>query len=171
MVIYLSDNQTVKPVSSANNQSLQPAKVTHIVDGDTLDVEMANCRIPWRGNPQKCRIRLACLDTPEKGQKPFFNNAKQRLQQLLNPGTIVKIRDTGDSSYNRIVAEIFINQRSINLQMIQEGQGAIYCQYLDNCRSTKSAYLQAEANAKKRGLGIWNPQQPWTGIRENHPCQ
>lgn len=32
------------------------AIVTNIVDGDTIDVTMSRCRLPWKGNPQLCRV-------------------------------------------------------------------------------------------------------------------
>lgn len=151
--------------------SLQSGKVVHIVDGDTVDVEVSKCRVPWKGNPQICRVRFACIDTPEKGQKPFFDNAKNRIEQLIPVGTSVTIRDTGDTSYNRIVAEIFKNNSSLSLQMVREGQAVNYCKYLkQNCAGDSAAYLAAESAAKKAGLGVWNPQQPWTHLREPHPC-
>ncbi|NJK66953.1 MAG: thermonuclease family protein [Microcoleus sp. CSU_2_2] len=150
---------------------LQQAKLFNITDGDTVDIEMVKCRVPWKGNQQICRVRLACIDTPERGQNPLFENAKNRIEQLLPVGTSVTIRDTGDTNYNRIVAEIFTANRSVNLQMVREGHAVNYCKYLNqNCSSDRTAYLNAEAAAKKEGLGVWNPQQPWTQMRESHPC-
>jgi micrococcal nuclease len=151
--------------------SLQPGKVVHIVDGDTVDVEVSKCRTPWKGNPQICRVRFACIDTPEKGQKPFFDNAKNRIEQLLPVGTSVAIRDTGDTNYNRIVAEIYAANKSVNLQMVREGHAVNYCKYLNqNCSADRAAYLAAESSAKKEGLGVWNPKQPWTQRREASAC-
>lgn len=150
---------------------LQQAKVVNIVDGDTVDVEMSKCRVPWKGNPKICRVRFACIDTPEKGQKPFFENAKNRIEQLLPVGTSVAVRDTGDTTFNRIVAEIYIANRSVNLQMVREGQAVNYCKFLTkNCSGDRAAYLSAETAAKNAGLGVWNPKQPWTQMRETHPC-
>lgn len=155
----------------STSSSLQQAKLVKIVDGDTVDIEMLNCRVPWHGNQQICRVRLACIDTPEKGQNPFFENAKNRIEQLIPVGTSVTVRDTGDTSYNRIVAEIFLANRSVNLQMVRDGQAVNYCKYLNkNCSSDRAAYITAETTAKKEGLGIWNPKQPWTQMRESHPC-
>jgi endonuclease YncB( thermonuclease family) len=151
--------------------SLQQGKLVKIVDGDTVDIEMSKCRSPWQGNQQICRVRLACIDTPERGQNPFFENAKNRIEQLIPVGTSVTVRDTGDTSYKRIVAEIFTANRSVNLQMVRDGQAVNYCKYLNkNCASDRTAYITAETTAKQEGLGIWNPKQPWTQMRESHPC-
>ncbi|NJK76759.1 MAG: thermonuclease family protein [Oscillatoriales cyanobacterium RU_3_3] len=151
--------------------SLQSGKVVHIVDGDTVDVEVSKCRVPWKGNPQICRVRFACIDTPEKGQKPFFDNARNRIEQLIPVGTSVTIRDTGDTNYNRIVAEIYKSNSSLSLQMVREGHAVNYCRYLQkNCGTDRAAYLAAEAAAKQSGLGVWNPNQPWKQRRESSSC-
>ncbi|MGB3511125.1 MAG: thermonuclease family protein [Microcoleaceae cyanobacterium] len=150
------------PVSFANQQ----ASIANIVDGDTVDITMSQCRVPWKGNAELCRIRLACIDTPERGEKPFFDDSKKRITELLPIGTKITIRDTGNTSYYRMVAEIFKDNTSINLQMVSEGQAGLFCKYLNNtCPSSKNAYLNAQNTAKKAGLGIWNSQQPWVNSR------
>ncbi|MDZ7970001.1 MAG: thermonuclease family protein [Nostoc sp. DedSLP03] len=58
------------------------------------------------------------------------------------------------------MAEIFVNNRSVNLTMVQEGQTVVYKQYLPGCNSTKQQFLQADADAKARKLGFWNQSQP-----------
>ncbi|HEY9637674.1 MAG TPA: thermonuclease family protein [Coleofasciculaceae cyanobacterium] len=156
--------------TSQGYQPLQSAKVTRIVDGDTLDINLSGCRLPLIDKPQQCRIQLACIDTPEIGQEPFFKNAKERIEELLPLGTTVRVRDTGDSSGDRIVAEIFLDKQSINLQMVREGNAVVYCKHLNSCAGSRNSYLNAESAAKREGLGVWNPRQPWTQSRELHPC-
>ncbi|UKP01132.1 thermonuclease family protein (plasmid) [Nostoc sp. UHCC 0870] len=55
---------------------------------------------------------------------------------------------------------MFVNNRSVNLTMVQEGQAVVYRQYLKGCANTKDQFLQAEANAKSQKLGFWNQSQP-----------
>ena len=146
----------------------QQASIANIVDGDTVDITMSQCRVPWKGNSQLCRIRLACIDTPERGEKPFFDDSKKRIAELLPLGTKITIRDTGDTSYNRMVAEIFKDNNSINVQMLEEGQAGLFCKYLNKtCPSSKTTYLNAQNFAKQAGLGIWNSRQPW---KNSHTC-
>jgi micrococcal nuclease len=153
-------------LNTPQSLATQQASIANIVDGDTVDITMSQCRVPWKGNPQLCRIRLACIDTPERGEKPFFDDSKKRITELLPIGTKVTIRDTGDTSYNRMVAEIFKDNNSINVQMVREGEAGLFCKYLNNtCPSSKNAYLNAQNSAKQAGLGIWNPQQPWENSR------
>jgi len=69
----------------------------------------------------------ACIDTPERRQNPFFNDASNRMKGLLPLGTAAKIRDPGSSSYKGIVAEVFRENRSVNLLMVREVKAAVYC--------------------------------------------
>lgn len=157
--------------ASLASVSTQSATVISVVDGDTLNVKMAQCRLPINGNLQQCRIRIACIDTPERGQNPFYQQAKDRLIELLPRGTNITVKDTDTTAGNRIVAEIFRGRNSINIQMVKEGKAVAYCKHLNVCPSSRNGLLSAETAARKAGLGVWNPQRPWTQIRENHPCR
>ena len=159
----------VSQLSAQTTQpGLQSAKIVRIIDGDTLDVSLSSCRIPWQGNPQLCRIVLACIDAPDLGEEPFYQDAKNRLQQIVADGTVM-VKDTGTNNNGRIVAELFLGNKSVNLQMVREGKAVIYCRHLNNCASSRNAYLNAEATAKQQGLGVWKPRQSWRP-REPHPC-
>ena len=155
-------------LAQTGSTGLQPAKIGQIIDGDTLDVSLSQCRIPWRGNPQRCRVVLACIDAPDLGQDPFYQDAKKRLEQLLASGSVM-LRDTGNTSQGRIVAELFLSNQSVNLQMVREGKAVVFCRHLNNCAGSRNAYLNAEAAAKNEGLGVWNPRQSWKP-REPRPC-
>ena len=74
------------------------------------------------------------------------------------------LRPVERDRYGRLVAEVYQDGGSTNLQMVQEGQAVVYRKYLDACADTKQQYLQAEASAKQRGLGFWSystPIMPW----------
>lgn len=142
------------PPSLATAQNT-PAIVVSIGDGDTLRIRLSG---------QVTTIRLGCIDAPERSQKPFGERSTSRLKQLLPPGTAVQVREIARDRYGRTVAELFIANESINLQMVREGQAVVYRQYLDGCAATKNQYLQAEAQAKQKRLGYWNqksPVMPW----------
>lgn len=129
--------------------------VVSIGDGDTLRVRTAT---------RTTTIRLGCIDAPETSQQPFGERSTSKLKQLLPPGTTVQIREITRDRYGRTVAELFVGNKSVNLQMVQEGQAVVYRQYLDGCATTKERYLQAEAQAKQKRLSYWNqksPVMPW----------
>lgn len=74
----------------------------------------------------------------------------------------VRIADT--DRYGRSVAKVYQDDRSINLTLVQEGQAAVYRQYLASCPELRDRLLSAEAQAKQRRLGLWaqaNPVMPW----------
>ena len=128
-----------------------PATVVSVGDGDTLRI---------RQSGQVTTIRLSCVDAPECAQSPRGQQSTSRLKQLLPAGKAVQVREITRDRYGRIVAELYVGKRSVNLQMVREGQSVVYRQYLSGCAATKDQYLQAEAQARQQGLGFWNQQSP-----------
>jgi micrococcal nuclease len=136
----------------AQNTSSQ---VVSVGDGDTL-------RVAISGKTEI--IRMACIDAPETKQAPYGKAASLRLKQLLPKGQAVQIRTIERDRYGRMVAEVFLGNQSINLQMVKDGQAVVYSKYLDSCAATKDQYIKAEAEAKRKRLGFWNqdnPVMPW----------
>lgn len=76
------------------------------VDGDTIRV----------GGE---RIRLRGIDTPEMSE---FDGpaAKRRLEELLRSGPI-RIVPHGRDVYNRLVADVFVNEQNVAAVLSQEG--------------------------------------------------
>lgn len=139
-------------VASAQNI---PAQVISTGDGDTIRVSI---------NGKTETIRMACMDAPETKQAPYGAASTNRLKQLLPRGSSVQIREIQRDRYKRLVAEVFVNNRSINLQMVKDGQAVVYRQYLNACPNTQEQYIKAEAEAKRKKLGFWNqenPVMPW----------
>ena len=113
---------------------------------------------------QTVTIRLGCIDAPEMAQNPFGVQARNRLQQILPAGQTVRVREIDRDRYGRTVAELFLGSRSVNLQMVAQGQAPVYTQYLSGCAATQNQYLQAENQAKQQRLGFWSqskPVMPW----------
>ncbi|MEX0267529.1 thermonuclease family protein [Leptolyngbyaceae cyanobacterium UHCC 1019] len=125
--------------------------VMSVGDGDTLKVQDRQTQIT---------VRLACVDAPERAQAPWGSIASERLKQLLPIGQVVQLRKVDRDRYGRTVAEVYVKEQSINLQMVQEGMAVIYPQYFQNCAATSAQYRQAEAIAKQQGSGVWNPNNP-----------
>jgi endonuclease YncB( thermonuclease family) len=76
------------------------------VDGDTLRL----------GGE---RIRLRGIDTPEMSE---FEGpaAKRRLEELLRSGSI-RIVPRGRDVYDRLVADVFVNEQNVAETLIAEG--------------------------------------------------
>lgn len=76
------------------------------VDGDTIRV----------GGE---RIRLRGIDTPEMSELDG-PAAKRRLEELLRNGPI-RIVAHGRDIYNRLLADVFVNEQNVAETLIQEG--------------------------------------------------
>ncbi|OWY64013.1 hypothetical protein B7486_49615 [cyanobacterium TDX16] len=62
----------------------QNALPTVVSVGDTLR---------FRQEGKTITIRLGCIDSPELAQKPWGEQAKNRLRQLLPAGSAVQVRE------------------------------------------------------------------------------
>lgn len=133
--------------------SAQPitARVVGVHDGDSITV--------LTSENNQIKIRLAEIDAPELSQ-PFGKKAKQLLS-LMVFGKDVSITPLTIDKYGRTVARVYQAQNDINLAMVQTGAAWAYRKYV-----TDQAFLEAEAEAKKAGIGLWalQPDQitpPW----------
>jgi micrococcal nuclease len=109
-------------------------KVTRVVDGDTVDVDIDLGFGIWlRGE----RVRIMGIDTPEsrtrdKVEKVFGLAAKNRLKELLGKDAILKTqvdKDGGDAKgkFGRILGDFYAaDGRLITDIMIEEGHCVPY---------------------------------------------
>lgn len=142
-------------IPSLERVETSSAEIVSIGDGDTL-------RVKTQG--QMVTTRLGCIDAPELAQVPFGAQARHQLQELLPIKQLVQVRVIDRDRYDRIVAELFLGNQSINLRMVELGEAAVYTQYLNGCSGNKNQYLQSETQAKQQQLGFWNqsnPVMPW----------
>ena len=138
-------------LSSKPNPALVSGRVTlvSVGDGDTV-------RVTSRQG-EKVTIRLACIDAPETSQGASGKWSTKTLKGLLQ-GKSISLKPQVKDRYGRTVAEIYVGNQNINLQMVQVGAAYAYRKYLKQC--DRDAYLRAEAAATKKGLGVWGPYKP-----------
>lgn len=108
-----SSNPTCKGTAACFTQS-----VTHIVDGDTLDVGGT-------------RIRLALVNTPEVGQ-PGYQAATDFTANLCPVGSPALVdEDDGQTggSYGRIIAVVHCAGQNLNAALLQAGHAEVLTQY------------------------------------------
>lgn len=122
------------------------ATVVGVVDGETIRAK--------NNQGEVATIRLACIHVPTRRTRRV--EANQRLKQLLPKNNPVVIRFADTYKDEQIVGEIFSNNQSINLQMVKEGKAVVdKSSVATNCSESRVDFLVAEANAKQRGLGLW----------------
>jgi micrococcal nuclease len=133
--------------------------VMEVKDGDTVVIA------PDSGGAfYTCR--LYGIDAPEIAHgstpaQPYGEEAKAYLKKLVL-GQRVKVITTGGRTYNREVCILEKGGLNINLEMVRAGYAWAYRRYLK--RPYASEYIEPEADARCKGLGLWrqtNPQPPW----------
>ena len=130
--------------------------VVGVTDGDTITVL-------HRGRPAV--IRLFGIDCPEMGQD-FGTRAKQFTSGMVFR-KIVEVVETGETSYGRPVAWVFVNGKSLNKELIRAGLAWWYRRYAPH----ESELEQLETMARENRKGLWsqpNPKPPWEFRRYSH---
>lgn len=133
--------------------------VMHCNDGDTCRVKTDEGL--W------FNVRLFGIDAQEMSWKrgkrpgqPFAEPAKGALNKKTK-GKLVKLKQSDLGRYNRPIVEIWLKDKNINLEMVEEGWAEAY---RGKTKRIKMApYFEAEKKAQKRKLGIWklkNYQSP-----------
>jgi endonuclease YncB( thermonuclease family) len=123
--------------------------VTHVVDGDTLDVRLVSGK--------RERIRLIGIDTPERGVC-YAAKATTRVRELAMSKPVVlrgdRTQDTRDR-YGRLLAYVWIpGGKDLGYQLVAGGFAKVYV-YRDAFERL-SAYRNAEVAAKGATAGQWN---------------
>jgi endonuclease YncB( thermonuclease family) len=119
-----------------------------VLDGDTIEIAST-------------RIRLEGIDAPEGGQTcpragggiwRCGQEAAAELQKLIGRAS-VRCESRGTDTYGRTLGICFVGATDINAEMIRRGFAWAFVKY-------SRTYVTEEADARKRGIGIW--QAPTT---------
>ena len=124
--------------------------VVSVIDGDTIKI----------GNK---KIRFSGIDAPELNQYCFKNEKKILCGILTKKALLKKIGNKvpkcvieGKDIYKRILAECFINEKSLSKFLVRNGYAFAYRKY-------SKKFIQDEEFARKNKLGLWSMQfdYPW----------
>jgi len=114
--------------------------VNRIIDGDTLECD-------------KLKIRLCGADAPEKSQH-YGAAATARLTQLVLNKNVRLVTQRTDN-YGRILAEVWLNNRFINAELIMSGLAYTY----GTCPTQKIILENAQKRAIANKFGVWQSEQ------------
>ena len=117
-------------------------KVISIHDGDTITVLQGK---------QQIKVRLFGIDAPELKQ-PYGKKSKQFLANLI-AGKVVEVEKNGKDRYKRTIGSIYLNDKDINAQMVENGYAWAY-------RKFSKKYTAQESKAKSQRLGLWRDKEP-----------
>jgi endonuclease YncB( thermonuclease family) len=130
-----------------------------VYDGDTF-------RVVHSKTGEKLKIRMACIDAPEKKQDLGIAS-RDYLRSLLNqnPDKITLSGSGKDIYGKREVAEVFLPdpKNPGNEMMIKSGYAYFYADYASACKDNSAMYAQFEKEAKAGKVGVWakNSTKPW----------
>lgn len=123
--------------------------IVGVSDGDTvklLDIEN-----------RQYKIRLYCIDAPEKDQD-FGRKSRKFLSDMLF-GKYVTVHYNEMDRYGRILGTIYYNGVNINLEQVKNGMAWVYTRYCSD-----KEYKKQENIARLNRKGLWalqNPMEPW----------
>ncbi len=123
--------------------------VIKIVDGDTFDI--------LTDSITTVRIRMNGIDCPERKQD-YYQVSKDALIKYIF-GKNVQLITYGTDRYKRTIADVFYNNKNINIAMIKNGFAWYYKKY-----SSDKEMAKAEQDARASKIGLWqmaNPIAPW----------
>jgi micrococcal nuclease len=122
--------------------------VVRVVDGDMIHVQR---------DGESVKVRLEGIDAPETGQE-YGPRARAALMKKILAKTVT-VKPTGADKYGRTLADVWIDNRNINLELVREGCAWHFKKY-----SKDPALAAAEEVAREQRRGLWadaNPQAPW----------
>ena len=101
--------------------------VVRVVDGDTIVAQRAcGC---------ESRVRLLCIDAPERGQ-PGYAEAAELLRSLIDGHPIRLEGDPGHGDadcWGRLLRYVWAGGRLVNAEMVRRGAATYYMKFGKSC--------------------------------------
>lgn len=101
------DRSTVTTVPDGES-----ARVTRVIDGDTIDVDI---------DGQEFRVRFIGVNTPERDE-PCYADATNANRDLLEGETVVLVRDESETDrFDRLLRYIYVDNTFVNAWLVENG--------------------------------------------------
>jgi micrococcal nuclease len=130
------------------------ATVVRVIDGDTVVLDIGGREEP---------TRLIGIDTPESvaPDRPvecFGPEASARLEQLLPPGTVVRVsRDLEPrDAYDRLLAYVHRDTDDLFVNLAQVADGYAATRHHPPNTAHRDELDRAEQEARQHGRGLWS---------------
>jgi micrococcal nuclease len=126
--------------------SAEGSVVAHVIDGDTIALVDGT------------RVRLVQIDTPEKGDECYGDEASAATRRLLPPRTEVRIEqdpalDQVDR-FGRKLAYVWKGEEDVNVTLVREGAAGVW--FFDGRRGRHATeLLRAAERARAQEKGLW----------------
>lgn len=144
------------PRTAAAGGTWVEGRVVKVYDGDTIEVRVGE---------RTLRVRLAEIDTPERGQ-PWAERSKRALAARVM-GRDVRINEVATDRYGRTVGEVYADDVCVGCELVRDGHAWVYRRF-----SHDPVLLRLESEARAARRGLWSLPEaqrvpPWQW-RETH---
>lgn len=121
------------------------AEVTHVIDGDTVEVRL---------DGREYRLRYIGVDAPER-EEPFYNEAADFNRDLVEGETVILVRDVSETDqYGRLLRYVYLEDGTfVNGELIANGLTRLVTFPPDVAQTEYLRDLQAQA--REAGAGMW----------------
>lgn len=152
-------------LSSSSSDFYETAKVTKVVDGDTINVQI---------NGKDYKVRMIGVDTPETvhPSKPvqfYGREASDYTKKNLTDKTVYLQKDVSDTDkYGRLLRYVWtaapssdnpseeeIIESMYNANLVKNGYAHAYT-YQPNSRYS-DLFSKLQSSAREKNIGLWNP--------------
>ena len=121
-----------------------PALVTHVVDGDTIDVEIDGLTY---------RVRYIGVNTSERGE-PCYNEGTAANRYLVEGQTVYLDKDVSDiDRYARLLRYVYVGETMVNADLVRQGV-AQAATYPPDVRFA-GWFVELEGQARAARIGCW----------------
>jgi micrococcal nuclease len=130
------------PGDSGEVPAGQTARVTRVIDGDTIDVQIDGVGY---------RVRYIGMNTPERDEA-CYREATDANAALVSGKVVTLVKDTSETDvYGRLLRYVYAGNTFVNEELVREGwaENAVYppdTQYANTFR-------QLEAQARQQNIG------------------
>ena len=135
-----------EPANKAEIPEGERAQVTHVFDGDTIEVEL---------DGRTYRLRYIGVDTPER-EEPFYKDAADFNRDLVEDQTVILVRDVSDTDrYGRLLRYVYLEDGTfVNAELMRGGFARLVTFPPDVAQTDYLRGLQTEA--RDAGVGMWS---------------
>lgn len=129
----------------------ETAQVLEIIDGDTIDVRLAD------GTRE--RVRYVGVNTPERDEV-CYSEAKQANAIFVQGKTVRLVKDRSDTDqYDRLLRYVYVGDLFVNRALVEQGYAEAVVYDPDRAHYDEFVDLEKQAAAARRGChpsGIFN---------------
>ena len=143
---------TPATVQTTEPSNIVDAQVTRVIDGDTIEVNLAG---------KTYTVRYIGIDTPEtvhpdKPVQDFGPEASAKNKELVDGKTVRLEKDVSETDrYGRLLRYVYVGDLLVNAELVRLGYARAPSYPPDVGR--QDLLRQMETEAREAGRGLWGP--------------